>query len=106
MKELGDFSPRFHAALAEPLAAAQVDYAVLVGDEMRALADELGKAAPTTLGKPIRFAHCKGPAEAIAALEEFGLKGGDAVLIKGSNSVGLARLVAHLAGGGASHKEG
>ena len=39
MKELGDFGPRFHAALAEPLAAANVDYALLVGGEMQALAD-------------------------------------------------------------------
>jgi UDP-N-acetylmuramoyl-tripeptide--D-alanyl-D-alanine ligase len=106
MKELGDFSAGFHAALAEPLAAAKVDFALLVGAEMQALADELGKAAGTALGKPIRFAHCDYPAQAIAALEQFGLKGGDAVLVKGSNSVGLARLVAHFAGGAAGHKEG
>jgi UDP-N-acetylmuramoyl-tripeptide--D-alanyl-D-alanine ligase len=42
------------------------------------------------------FAHCQSPGEAIAALEEFGLAGGDAVLVKGSNSVGLGRLVAHF----------
>ena len=34
--------------------------------------------------------------EAIAALEEYGLAGGDAVLVKGSNSIGLGRLVTHL----------
>jgi UDP-N-acetylmuramoyl-tripeptide--D-alanyl-D-alanine ligase len=106
MKELGDFGPRFHAALVEPLYAANVDYAVLVGGEMQPLADELGKVAAEALGKPIRFAHCDNPAEAIAALEDYGLEGGDAVLVKGSNSVGLARLVAHFAGGGAGHKEG
>jgi UDP-N-acetylmuramoyl-tripeptide--D-alanyl-D-alanine ligase len=106
MKELGDFAPAFHAALAEPLAAAEVDYALLVGGEMQALADELGKGATTALGKPIRFAHCDNPMQAIAALEDFGLKGGDAVLVKGSNSVGLARLVAHFAGAAAGHKEG
>ena len=106
MKELGDFGPAFHAALAEPLAAANVDYALLVGGEMQALADELGKGGATALGKPIRFAHCDNPAQAIAALEDFGLQGGDAVLVKGSNSVGLARLVAHFAGHAAGHKEG
>ena len=42
--------------------------------------------------------HCQNPGEAIAALEEFGLAGGDAVLVKGSNSVGLGRVVAHFAG--------
>ena len=97
MKELGDFAPAFHEQLAEPLAEAHVDYAILVGPEMLALARELGKGAHNTLGKPVAFAHCEGPGEAIAALEEFGLIGGDAVLVKGSNSVGLARVVAHFA---------
>jgi UDP-N-acetylmuramoyl-tripeptide--D-alanyl-D-alanine ligase len=97
MKELGDFAPGFHAQLAGPLAEAGVDFAILVGPEMAALARELGKGAHNALGKPARFAHCEGPGEAIAALEEFGLIGGDAVLVKGSNSVGLARVVAHFA---------
>jgi UDP-N-acetylmuramoyl-tripeptide--D-alanyl-D-alanine ligase len=98
MKELGDFAPAFHAQLAEPLEAAQVDYAVLVGEEMAALARELGKPTKNALGIPLGFAHCRNPGEAIAALEEFGLAGGDAVLVKGSNSVGLGRVVAHFAG--------
>ena len=96
MKELGDFAPSFHAQLAEPLAEARVDYAILVGDEMLALARELGKPAHMALGNGIAYAHCQNPGEAIAALEEFGLTGGDAVLVKGSNSVGLARLVSHF----------
>ncbi|TIX51371.1 UDP-N-acetylmuramoyl-tripeptide--D-alanyl-D-alanine ligase [Alteraurantiacibacter aquimixticola] len=96
MKELGDFAPSFHAQLSEPLFDANVDYAVLVGDEMTPLARELGKGLANTLGKPLHFAHCENAGEAIAALEEFGLAGGDAVLVKGSNSVGLSRLVAHF----------
>jgi UDP-N-acetylmuramoyl-tripeptide--D-alanyl-D-alanine ligase len=98
MKELGDFAPAFHAQLVEPLEAAQIDYAILVGEEMAALARELGKPAKNALGIPFAFAHCQNPGEAIAALEEFGLSGGDAVLVKGSNSVGLGRVVAHFAG--------
>lgn len=98
MKELGDFAPRFHAQLAEPLAEARVDYAILVGEEMRALASALGKGAAGALAGGLSFAHCDNPAEAIAALAEYGLTGGDAVLVKGSNSVGLGRLVAHFAG--------
>ncbi len=98
MKELGDFAPGLHAALAEPIAAAGVDYAVLVGDEMQALADELGKSGAATLGKAIPFAHCRTPAEAQAALAEFGVENGDAILVKGSNSVGLGSLVAVLTG--------
>jgi len=95
MKELGEFGPAFHAQLAEPLLDANVDYAVLVGPEMVALARELGRGLANTLGKPLHFAQCENAGEAIAALEEFGLAGGDAVLVKGSNSVGLSRLVAH-----------
>ena len=96
MKELGDFSDPFHRQLAEPLIEAGVTHAILVGEEMRALAEELGKLSAGPLGKVTTFAHCGTPAEAIAALGQFGLAPGDAVLVKGSNSVGLGRLVSHL----------
>jgi len=98
MKELGSHAPGFHAALAGPLLAAGVDFAVLVGDEMRALADELGKSPAAALGKTPRFAHCATVKDAQDALRQFGLERGDAVLVKGSNSVGLGALVAALAG--------
>jgi UDP-N-acetylmuramoyl-tripeptide--D-alanyl-D-alanine ligase len=96
MKELGDFSDGFHRQLAEPLAEAAVDHAILVGEEMRALAAELGKGPVGSLGIAISFAHCQGPDEAVTALADYGLGNGDAVLVKGSNSVGLGRLVAHF----------
>ncbi len=96
MKELGDFAPKFHAALAEPLVAADVDFAVIVGEEMSALARELGKATGASLGKPFEWAHCHNADEAIELLEDFGIVAGDAVLVKGSNSVGLGRLVDHF----------
>ncbi len=95
MKELGDFADAFHRQLSQPLAEANVDHAILVGDEMRALADELGKGEGLSLGKPLTFAQCEGPDAAILALGQFGLAQGDAVLVKGSNSVGLGKLVAH-----------
>ncbi|AWW73998.1 UDP-N-acetylmuramoylalanyl-D-glutamyl-2, 6-diaminopimelate--D-alanyl-D-alanine ligase [Erythrobacter sp. KY5] len=96
MKELGDFAPRFHAQIAEPLIEAKIDHVILVGDEMRALAVELGRRPANSLGFAPSFAQCDSPAEAIAALEEYGLTHGDAVLVKGSNSVGLGRLVQHF----------
>jgi UDP-N-acetylmuramoyl-tripeptide--D-alanyl-D-alanine ligase len=96
MKELGDFAAQFHAQLIEPLVEAHVDHAVLVGDEMRALSQALGKGEGGALAAGLTFAHCDNPAGAIAALEEFGLTGGDAILVKGSNSVGLGRLVQHF----------
>ena len=96
MKELGEFGPAFHVALAEHLHAAKVDNAILVGDEMRALADELGKSGTANLGNTLAFAHCLTPVEALAALRDLGLRHDDAVLIKGSNSVGLGAVVSAL----------
>jgi len=96
MKELGSHGPDYHAALAEPMREAGVDYAVLVGEEMRALADELGKQPGDQLGKGLPFAHCGTVREAADALAAFGLERDDAILVKGSNSVGLASLVAAL----------
>jgi UDP-N-acetylmuramoyl-tripeptide--D-alanyl-D-alanine ligase len=90
MKELGEHGPALHAELAEPIAQAGVDFALLVGAEMAPLADAL---AGTT-----RFAQVPAAADALDALKgEVGA--GDAVLIKASNSVGLGRLVADLTAG-------
>jgi len=96
MKELGSHGPDFHAKLAQPLREAGVDYALLVGPEMQALADELGKGGVNALGKPVAFAHCASVREAVDTLRAFGLERDDAILVKGSNSVGLASLVSAL----------
>ena len=63
---------------------------------MQALADELGKGETSALGKALPFAHCADAGQALAALEAFGVEGGDAILVKGSNSVGLGALVSAL----------
>ncbi|HEX4848649.1 MAG TPA: UDP-N-acetylmuramoyl-tripeptide--D-alanyl-D-alanine ligase [Novosphingobium sp.] len=97
MKELGEHGPAYHAALIEPLTASGAVHAVLVGPEMAALADELGKAAAAALGSTPGFAHCETAAEALEALRSYGVEGGDAILVKGSNSVGLGTVVAALA---------
>ncbi|WP_370179264.1 UDP-N-acetylmuramoyl-tripeptide--D-alanyl-D-alanine ligase [Alteriqipengyuania sp.] len=96
MGELGEFSARFHEQLLDPIEAAHVDFAVLVGEAMEPLVRKMGTSHTNGLGNAPGFAHCAGPAEAIAALEEFGLNAGDAILVKGSNSVGLGRLVDHF----------
>ncbi len=90
MRELGGETAAFHAALAGPLAAAHVDYAILVGEEMEALAKALG---PGT-----KLAHVPDAAAAIALAREA-IGPGDAVLVKGSNSIGLAALVEALSDG-------
>ena len=98
MKELGSHAAGYHAGLAEPLGVAGVNFALLVGDEMAALADELGKSAGGALGSGPAFAHCRSVGEAEGLLAQFGVEGGDAILVKGSNSVGLGRLVSALTG--------
>jgi len=90
MRELGPDSDDFHAALADPLEAARVDYAILVGDEMAALAKALGGL--------VKMAHVPDAAAALP-LARGAIGPGDALLVKGSNSIGLAALVEALAGG-------
>ena len=90
MRELGEGSDEFHASLAGPVAAARVDYAILVGEEMAALAK--------ALGRDTKLAHVPDTAAAIGLAREA-IGPGDAVLVKGSNSIGLAALVEALAGG-------
>ena len=96
MKELGSHGERYHAQLAEPLRAAGVDFAILVGEEMAALAQELGKSGGDTLGNAVPFAHCETVEQAVDSLRKIGPEAGDAILVKGSNSVGLANLVSAL----------
>ena len=96
MKELGEDEERYHAELAEPLLSANISRAVLVGAEMRPLAERLGKSPAGTLGKRIDVAHVATAEEATALLAGERIEGGDAVLVKGSNSMGLGALVRAL----------
>ena len=90
MRELGASSDEFHAGLAPPIEAARIEYAILVGEEMAPLAK--------ALGQKVKMAHVPDTASAIDLVrDEVG--SGDAVLVKGSNSIGLAALVEALASG-------
>ena len=89
MRELGDQSAAFHAGLAEPIAAANVEALLLVGEGMKPLA--------RALEGRIKLVHVPDAAAARERIEAM-LRPGDAVLIKGSNGVGLSRVVAALAG--------
>jgi UDP-N-acetylmuramoyl-tripeptide--D-alanyl-D-alanine ligase len=90
MRELGDSSADFHAGLSGPVEAADVELAILVGEEMEPLAK--------ALGAKVKMAHVPDTATAIE-LARAEVRPGDAILVKGSNSVGLAALVEALAGG-------
>jgi UDP-N-acetylmuramoyl-tripeptide--D-alanyl-D-alanine ligase len=88
MRELGETSDAFHAGLVEPIQAACVDYAILVGEEMAPLAK--------ALGQKVKMAHVPSAAAAMELALEA-VRPGDAILVKGSNSIGLAALVEALA---------
>jgi UDP-N-acetylmuramoyl-tripeptide--D-alanyl-D-alanine ligase len=86
MRELGPDSAAMHAGLADVIIAADVAAAVVSGGEMKHLADALKAKSPS-----MRVEHVTGPAEAAAQVKSW-LEPGDAVLIKGSNASGMARV--------------
>ncbi|HEY0028610.1 MAG TPA: UDP-N-acetylmuramoyl-tripeptide--D-alanyl-D-alanine ligase [Allosphingosinicella sp.] len=88
MRELGETSDAFHAGLAEPVEAACVEQVILVGEEMAPLAK--------ALGQKVNVVHVPDAAAATECAREA-LRPGDAILVKGSNSIGLAALVEALA---------
>ena len=90
MRELGEGSAALHAGLAGSIIAANVSAAILSGGEMSHLAAELRRRAAH-----VRVEHVTGPGEAIEVVKNW-LQPGDAVLIKGSNASGMARVGAAL----------
>lgn len=89
MRELGESSDAFHAALAPQIAAAGVEQVILVGAEMAALAAIKGGYMQH---------HVADVRQAAALLQET-MRAGDVVLLKGSNSIGLGQIAAQLSGG-------
>ena len=90
MRELGEHSDELHAGLAPAVLGAKVDCAILIGEEMRPLAD--------ALAGQVRVERADGVEQATDLLLRDA-RAGDAILVKASNSVGLARLVERVAGG-------
>lgn len=93
MKELGKDSDAYHEGLAGPLLEAKVSHAILVGDEMQALHNALGRLP----GHPISSMGVSNADDALTLLRQM-LAVGDAVLIKGSNAIGLSKIIRSLAG--------
>jgi hypothetical protein len=89
MRELGEHSAGLHAGLAPAILDAKIDRLILIGEEMRPLAEALVGKTALDLVTSVD--------EAITSLQQM-LQAGDAVLVKASNSVGLARLVEQVAG--------
>jgi len=90
MRELGEHSSALHAGLAPAIRDAHVDRLILIGDEMRPLAEEVGGMISYELVADVD--------EATDTLMHM-VKPGDAVLVKASNSVGLAKLVERMVKG-------
>lgn len=90
MKELGGHSDALHAALAEPILEAGIARLILVGEETRPIEAGLKGRVPVE-----RAEDAEGAADLLLRL----LRPGDAVLVKASNSVGLARLVERVSEG-------
>jgi len=90
MRELGDKSDAYHADLADPVRDAGVQTVILVGEKMQPLAK--------ALEGQVEIVHVPDAAAARDRLMAT-IDAGDAVLIKGSNGVGLSALVAALASG-------
>jgi UDP-N-acetylmuramoyl-tripeptide--D-alanyl-D-alanine ligase len=90
MRELGEHSAKLHGGLAPAVIDAHVDELILIGEEMRPLAEQVVGKVPLDIVGSVD--------EATSALLAK-LRPGDAVLVKASNSVGLAKLVERVAGG-------
>jgi len=84
MRELGEHSDKLHAGLAPAVVAAHVDRLILIGEEMRPL--------ETALEGQVAIERVDSVGEATDAVRRL-VRAGDAVLVKASNSVGLAKLV-------------
>jgi len=88
MRELGEYSDELHAGLAPSVVEARVDRLILIGEEMRPLEQ--------VLDGYVLVDRVKSVEEATDTLRRLVLPG-DAVLVKASNSVGLAKLVESMA---------
>ncbi|MCG5244155.1 UDP-N-acetylmuramoylalanyl-D-glutamyl-2,6-diaminopimelate--D-alanyl-D-alanine ligase [Azospirillum doebereinerae] len=88
MRELGERADALHAALAEPLIAAQVDAVYACGPHMRALFDRLPAA--------MRGAWTETSVE-LAPIVTAAVKGGDVAMVKGSLGSRTGLIVEALA---------
>jgi len=90
MRELGPHGPALHAGLAPAVLDAHVNCLILIGEEMRPLAEQVVGKVALDLASSVE--------DATDILLRT-LHPGDAVLVKASNSVGLAKLVETVAAG-------
>ena len=87
MNELGEDELNLHLSLSEPIKEASIDLVILIGKNMQVL--------KSVIPQKIHSATVKNWEQAIIALKNV-IEDGDTVLVKGSNSLGLEKLVEAL----------
>lgn len=98
MGELGDKAQAYHEALADDIIASGAETIILVGDEMTHTSARLAELASQRLDHTPEISHVAGSSEALAEVTgTFGDE--DILLIKGSNYLGLAKVVLALTSG-------
>ena len=90
MRELGTHSAALHAGLAPAIRDSHVDRLILIGEEMLPLAQALYGQTDVTRAQSVE--------DATDRLMRL-VRPGDAILVKASNSVGLAKLVERMVEG-------
>lgn len=84
MRELGDQGPQLHAGLRQPLRDAGVNLVIAVGPLMQEMANGLGLT--------VQVIDCANAQEASRQLLDA-LVPGDVIMVKGSNAIGLSKVV-------------
>ncbi|MEW4466387.1 UDP-N-acetylmuramoyl-tripeptide--D-alanyl-D-alanine ligase [Parasphingorhabdus sp. JC815] len=100
MGELGDKSETYHRALADDIIASGAQVIILVGDEMAYTSARLGEIVSEKLDHNPEITHVAGSSDAaiktILAGVAGAIGGDDILLVKGSNYLGLAKVVSAL----------
>ena len=94
MGELGDQAQHYHEALAGDIAASGASTIILVGDEMAHTAAKLKDA----LDRDVQISHVASASDTLTGVAK-NLSDEDILLIKGSNYLGLAKVVEALVSG-------
>jgi len=98
MGELGDKAQAYHEALADDIITSGAQAIILVGDEMAYTSAKLAEIVSEKLDHAPEISHVAGSSDALAAVAG-GIGDADILLIKGSNYLGLAKVVTALVRG-------
>ena len=103
MGELGDKAKRYHEALAENVMASGASFVILVGDEMAHTVAKFEEKWGVTLEAAPKIFHVASASEVLGIVQPE-IRDGDVILVKGSNYLGLAKIVSILIETSASGK--